>query len=272
MTSSTPRRYLMYAMLALLVVGACIVGYLVGDNGKEPVYGKIEVTEYRVSSKVSGTLLELYVREGDYVRIGDTLAVYGTTQDVVALEKKRDDKSQDALYKHAREAYEAARKSFEQVDKLYSEGLVTEETRNEVFANYKLLEAQMAAVAGGSVVNEMVQRSLVEGEVHEVYLHNNTPVVLGTPIMSIDILKEVWGTFVVHKEKLGKLTVGDEFTVFVPAFNKEVRMKVYYIRNVGTQADCENSSDGDQLVEMKARPIEKMEGLRPDMTLRLLDK
>ena len=33
------------------------------------------MTEYRVSSKVPGRILELRVKEGDYVRKGDTLAI-----------------------------------------------------------------------------------------------------------------------------------------------------------------------------------------------------
>ena len=35
----------------------------------------MEVSEYRVSSKVPGRIVELRVKEGDYVKVGDTLAI-----------------------------------------------------------------------------------------------------------------------------------------------------------------------------------------------------
>ena len=41
----------------------------------EIIQGQIEVSEYRVSSKVPGRVLELRVKEGDYVKAGDTLAI-----------------------------------------------------------------------------------------------------------------------------------------------------------------------------------------------------
>lgn len=41
----------------------------------EIVQGQAEVTEYRVSSKVPGRILEFRVKEGQSVQAGDTLAI-----------------------------------------------------------------------------------------------------------------------------------------------------------------------------------------------------
>ena len=55
------------------VVG--VIGFFVLGKTDESIQGQVEVTEYRVSSKVPGRILELRVKEGDYVKVGDTLAI-----------------------------------------------------------------------------------------------------------------------------------------------------------------------------------------------------
>ena len=67
------------------------------------------------------------------------------------------------------------------------------------------------------------------------------------------------------------MTVGSTITAFVPAFKKEVRMKVYYIKDQGTYAVWKATKSNGQYdlktFEVKARPIDKIEGLRPGMSL-----
>ena len=57
----------------ILIVG--IVGYFTIGNEPEVLQGQVDVSEYRVSSKVPGRILEIRVKEGDYVHVGDTLAI-----------------------------------------------------------------------------------------------------------------------------------------------------------------------------------------------------
>ena len=52
-----------------------LLGYLFLDKTEEVIQGQIEVSEYRVSSKVPGRILEIEVQEGDFVKAGDTLAI-----------------------------------------------------------------------------------------------------------------------------------------------------------------------------------------------------
>src|SRR5574344_576633 len=52
-----------------------VVGFFVLGRTPDIIQGEVEVTEYRVSSKVPGRILELRVKEGDYVKVGDTLAI-----------------------------------------------------------------------------------------------------------------------------------------------------------------------------------------------------
>ena len=57
----------------VVIVG--LIGFFLLDRDPEIIQGEVEVSEYRVSSKVPGRILELRVKEGDYVHVGDTLAI-----------------------------------------------------------------------------------------------------------------------------------------------------------------------------------------------------
>ena len=63
------------AGFALVVVIVALIGFLALDRDPEVMQGQVEVEEYRVSSKVPGRILEIRVQEGDYVNVGDTLAI-----------------------------------------------------------------------------------------------------------------------------------------------------------------------------------------------------
>ena len=67
------------------------------------------------------------------------------------------------------------------------------------------------------------------------------------------------------------MAVGSTITAFVPAFKKDIQMKVYYIKDQGSYATWKATKANGQYdlktFEVKARPVTKMEGLRPGMSL-----
>lgn len=67
---------LVIGVVALVVVILIIAvsGYFVSRPKPMVVYGEAEAGEYRVSGKVPGRIGEIYVREGQAVSKGDTLA------------------------------------------------------------------------------------------------------------------------------------------------------------------------------------------------------
>ena len=76
---------MLLAFLTLLGVIAivAVVGFFMLRKGPEIIQGQAEVTEYRVSSKVPGRILEFRVKEGQQINAGDTLAIL-EAPDVVA--------------------------------------------------------------------------------------------------------------------------------------------------------------------------------------------
>ena len=59
----------------VILVG--IIGFFTLERDEDTIQGEVEVSEYRVSCKLPGRVVELRVKEGDYVHVGDTLAILG---------------------------------------------------------------------------------------------------------------------------------------------------------------------------------------------------
>ena len=84
-------------------------------------------------------------------------------------------------------------------------------------------------------------------------------------------MDDIWGTFNVREDQLAGMKVGETFTAYSPAFNKDIKMKVYYMKDQGSYAAWKaTKANGDydlKTFEVKARPVTKLEGLRPGMSL-----
>lgn len=90
--------------------------------------------------------------------------------------------------------------------------------------------------------------------------------------MNIAILDDMWTTFNVREDLLGDLPMGAEFEAFVPALDhRTVRLKVYYLKDLGTYAAWKATKTTGQFdlktFEVRALPVEKIEGLRPGMSV-----
>ena len=324
MSAKTQHNNILLAILgfALVVIVVALIGFFTLGRDPEVMQGQVEVSEYRVSSKVPGRILELRVKEGDYVKAGDTLAILDapevrakmaqarSAEDAAsAIELKaqngaRKEQIQGAfqVLQQAKAGLEIAEKSYGRVQRLFDEGVLSAQKRDEAYAQYKAMEAQCKAAqsqydmavngarredklaaqaqvgrARGAVqevnsyLGETVQIAQMEGEVSAVYPKVGELVGTGSPIMTISIMSDMWGTFNVREDQLNGLKVGSEFTAFVPAFNKDVKMKVYYMKDQGSYAVWKATQANGQYdlktFEVKARPVETLDGLRPGMSL-----
>ena len=82
---------MLLAFLTLLgvIVLVAVVGFFMLRKGPEIIQGQAEVTEYRVSSKVPGRILEFRVKEGQKVQAGDTLAILEAPDVMAKMEQAR---------------------------------------------------------------------------------------------------------------------------------------------------------------------------------------
>lgn len=306
--------------IVVIIVG--IIGFAAFGQADETIQGEVEVSEYRVSSKVPGRILELRVKEGDYVKVGDTLAILDAP-DIVAKQtqaqsaesaasalsemaqngaRQEQVRSAFELWQQSKAGLDIAKKSYDRVQRLFDGGVMSAQKRDEAFASYKAMEAQekaaksqydmavngarreerLAAAAQvnrakgavaevNSYINETVQVAQIEGEVSDVYPKAGELVGSGSPIMSIAVMSDLWGTFNMREDQLRGLKIGDTFTAFCPAFNKDLKMKVYYMKDEGSYAVWKATKSNGQYdlktFEVKARPVDKIESLRPGMSL-----
>jgi HlyD family secretion protein len=324
MNAKTQHNNLLLAVIGFtaVVIIVAVIGFFAFGREPEVIQGQVEVGEYRVSSKVPGRILEIRVKEGDFVKVGDTLAILDAPEVRAKMEQARS--AEDAasalelkaqngareeqirgaynLLQQAKAGYEIAEKSYQRIQRLFDEGVISAQKRDETYATYKAMEAQMKAAqsqydmavngarredkmaaaaqvgrARGAVqevnsyIHETVQIAQMEGEVMDIYPKQGELVGTGSPIMTIAIMKDIWGTFNVREDQLNGLAMGKTFTAFVPAFNKDIQMKVYYMKDQGSYAVWKATKANGQYdlktFEVKARPVEAMEGLRPGMSL-----
>jgi HlyD family secretion protein len=138
-------------------------------------------------------------------------------------------------------------------------------------AQAQLNRAQGAVQEVNSYLGETVQTAQMDGEVSSIYPKIGELVGTGTPIMTISLMNDLWGTFNVREDQLNGMQIGSVIEAFVPAFNKTIKMKVYSLKDQGSYAVWKATKANGQFdmktFEVKARPEEPLEGLRPGMSL-----
>lgn len=324
MTAKSQHNNILLAVIAFIMVIIIVgtIGYFTLDEKEDTIQGELEVTEYRVSCKLAGRIADIKVKEGDYVEVGDTLAILEAPE-VVAQEKAaeanqgaaaamsemaqngaREEQIKGAyeLYQQAVVARDIAKKSYDRVQNLFDQGVLSAQKRDEALAAYEARDAQVKAALSQyemakngarreertaaakqavaarsaadvvrSLLKETVQLAVMEGEVSEIYPKVGELVGTGSPIMNVSVMKDMWGTFNIREDHLKGMKVGDVVTAYLPAFDKEVKMKVYFVKDLGTFAAWKATKQTGQYdlktFEVKARPLTRLEGMRPGMSI-----
>lgn len=197
---------MLLAFLTLLGVIAvvAIVGFFMLRKGPEIIQGQAEVTEYRVSSKVPGRILEFRVKEGEQVKAGDTLAILeapdvvakmdqaqaaeaaAQAQNLKAIKGARQEQIQAAyeMWQKARAGVTIAEKSYTRVKNLFEQGVMPAQKFDEVtaqrdaaLATEKAAKAQYTMAKNGAErEDKMAAEALVnraKGAVAEVKSYLN---------------------------------------------------------------------------------------------------
>ena len=211
------------------------------------------------------------------------------------------------LLEQAKAGLEIAEKSYNRMKKLRDEEVISAQKFDEAEAVYKSAQAQVktaqsnyqmavngareeerraaSAAAGqarGAVqevqgyVRETIQRAQMAGEVTDVYPKVGELVGTGTPIMSIAMMDDQWATFNIREDQLKGIKVGQEITVKIPALDIEAKMKVTSMKDKGSFAVWKSTKASGQYdqktFEVKARPSEAIDGIRPGMSVILKNK
>jgi len=212
-----------------------------------------------------------------------------------------------ANWEHALSAANLAEISYRRINALYKDGLVSQQRNDEVETAYRssldvvkaaraqydltlngFRKEERAAAAdvtrgAGAAVQEVAAlaadislKSPISAEVDKVLLHQGELAPPGFPIISLVNLDDVWAVFNLRENELAAVKIESRITGKVPALgNREVTFAVYYISPKGEyatwRATRQSSGYDIKTFEVRARPVEKVEGLRPGMSV-LVDR
>lgn len=312
---------------ALVVVGIIIVVIIAGlsmSPHPEIIQGEAETTDYRLSSKVPARVLEFRVQEGDCVRKGDTLVILeapdiraklsqaeaayaaALAQERKAQNGTRQEQIQQAyeMWQKAGAALDVAEKTYGRVSRLFEQGVMAEQKKDEAKANYEAMAATEKAAraqyemacngarnedkeaAGAQVqrahgavsevssyIDETVLVALADGQVTEIFPEVGELVGSGAPVMNISGTGDVWFTFNIREDLLPGLKVGTETEVYLPALDKNIPVRITRMKDVGSFAvwKATKALDGYDLktFEVQARPVRQSEtdGIRSGMSV-----
>lgn len=321
------KNFTIILVAALILVGIIVVTIVIGLSLPEHpdiIQGQAETTDYRLSSKVPARVCEIRVQEGDHVRRGDTLVILeapdiraklsqaeaayaaAQAQELKAQNGTRQEQVQQAyeMWQKARAAMEVAGKTYHRINRLFENGVMAEQKRDEAQAQYEAMVAteraarsqyDMAvngarledkAAAGAQVqraqgavsevtsyMDETVLLATADGVVTEIFPELGELVGTGAPIMNVSCTDDVWFTFNIREDLLPGLTVGTETEVYLPAFDKRIPVRIIKMKDVGTFAvwKATKALDGFDLktFEVKARPLnaEGLENVRSGMSV-----
>lgn len=324
MSAKSQHNNILLAVLGFVavVVIVAVIGYFTIDRTPEIIQGQVEVSEYRVACKLPGRVTELLVKEGDHVHKGDILAklaipeanaqekvaeaTAGATEAISALTeaptRREAVESAYQVYQQAIAANGIAEKTYGRMQRLFDEGVMSAQKRDEAKAAFEATQAgvQVAksqwelAKSGArkeakeaarkqaqaatsaidvvrSVLKETVQRATADGEVETIYPKVGELVGFGSPIMSISMVDDIWGTFNVREDQLKDMKIGAKLKVYVPALDKQIEMRVTSLKDQGSYAVWKATKSNGQYdlktFQVKARPMQKVDGLKPGMSL-----
>jgi len=310
-------------LVAIVMVSA--IGIIAMSNKPVVLQGQIEATEIRISGKLPGRIDTFLVREGQYVKMGDTLVVINSPeawakfQQVNALEdiakfqnKKIDDgtrrqivRSVEELWNKSKSDLQLATVTYDRIQALYKDSVVTSQRKDEVEAMYKAAVAaeraayeqyQMAVdgaqkedkESAASMVNaarstvEEVSALLVDarltapenGQIATIFPKRGELVAPGTPIMNLVVMDDIHVVLNVREDLMPQFKMEGTFVADVPAIDKKgIEFKIYYISPLGSFATWKSTKQTGsydlRTFEIHARPTQKVDDLRPGMSVLL---
>ena len=212
-----------------------------------------------------------------------------------------------ANWERAVSAANLAETTFKRVNSLYMDGLVSQQRNDEVETAYRSARDAMSAAraqydltqngfrkeertaaadvtrGAGAAVQEVGAlaadtslKSPISAEVDKVILHQGELASPGFPVMSLVNLDDVWAVFNLREDELAPIKIETQITGKVPALGgRTVTFAVYYISPRGEyatwRATRQSSGYDIKTFEVRARPVQKVDGLRPGMSV-LVDR
>jgi len=317
--------YGVIALMLLLVSWVSFTFYKAYQPKAVVLQGEIDAQFYNISSKLPGRISEIYVHKGEYVDMGDIifsiaspeveakLAQAKAAMNAAGAQKnqanngarKQEIQAAHDQWQKAKAAEELMKTTYTRVEKLYEEGVVSQQKRDEVYTKYKAskfdsnaahqmaimakqgarVEVKNAASAQERVyaakvdevnayIKEQSQYSFHNGEVTQVLIHAGELAPTGFPVVSIVDIKDSWARFSVREDYLREFKKDKILKAKIPALSdKTYEFKVSNIAVMGDFATWKATESGKgfdmKSFEVELKAIKHIPDLRVGMSVLL---
>ena len=198
-----------------------------------------------------------------------------------------------------------AQTTYQRILTLYKDSVVTSQRKDEVEAMYRAAQAAeraayeqyQMAVDGEQSEDRASARSMVDaarstvdevsallvdsrltapedGQIATIFPKRGELVAPGTPIMNLVVMNDAHVVLNIREDLMPQFKMDGTFRAEVPAIGKkDVEFRIYYISPLGSFATWKSTKQTGsydmQTFEIHARPTQKVEGLRPGMSVLL---
>ena len=206
------------------------------------------------------------------------------------------------LWQSARSQAELAEKTYRRVLTLYRDSVVARQRYDEAEAAMRstaaaeraAYEQYLLAMEGAQREDRVAGQSMVEvtasgvdevaallvdarltapadGQIAAIFPKRGELVAPGAPIMNLVVIDDCYVVFNIREDLMPHFRMGRHFTVSIPALGRtDVAVEVYYISPLGSFATWKSTKEAGsydmRTFEVKLRPLQPVDGLRPGMT------
>lgn len=310
-------------LIGLALVVVVVVGlWLAWRTPAEQLQGMADADTINVAAKITARLAELKVREGDRVKAGQVLFVldspevaakeeqaHGALEAARAVADKADEgaRSEDiraaqANWKRAEAGATLADATYQRVQNLFNEGVMTRQKRDEALAQARssrelanaaraqydqalagardqdkraaqgqVRQAQGAVAEVNAARDEVNGRAPVAGEINKRMSDIGELVPAGYPVFTMVDIDHMWVSVNLRESQMRGLKVGSRLRGSVPALARDAEFEVYFINPAGDyatwRATRQSSGYDVRSFEIRLRPVARIEGFRPGMSV-----
>jgi HlyD family secretion protein len=319
------------ALVILVILGVIAYGLYKSNQNSEPkiitLQGQMQMQQTSIAAKVPGRIAKILVTEGDAVTVGQQLIEMDSPEINAKINQARAGKqiAQSQLDKaengarpqeiaQAKAAWQAnkaasdlAENTYQRVNRLYEEGLMARQKRDEAYAQYLATQDQTeaarlqyelamegtrsedksAATAQVAQVDAQLEEALVakeeanlkspiSGVVDNVIVNAGEVIGQGVPLLTLVNTNDQWVVLNVTETYLNQFAIGQRFMGTIPALSSPEKpyTKQFTVYATSTLSDFAtwrptNNDDGFDVrtFEVKARPTAPDRRIRSGMSV-----
>ncbi|WP_010198140.1 HlyD family secretion protein [Psychrobacter sp. PAMC 21119] len=318
-------------LFVLIALGVIAYGLYKSNQSSEPdvitLQGQMQMQQTSIAAKVPGRIAQIMVTEGDEVTAGQQLiemdspeinAKINQAQAGKQMAQSQLDKAENgarpqeiaqakAAWQANKAASDLAENTYQRVNRLYEEGLMARQKRDEAYAQYLATQDQTeaarlqydlamegtrsedksAATAQVAQVDAQLDEALaakeeanlkspIAGIVDNVIVSAGEVIGQGVPLLTLVNTNDQWVVLNVTETYLNQFAIGQHFTGTIPALSSADKpySKQFTVYTTSTLSDFAtwrptNNDDGFDVrtFEVKARPSKPDARIRSGMSV-----